>query len=176
MAVKPPFLPLGQHTPEITGTGRRLGLSAEVAKTGVGRAGVGDRSKKARRSRSQGGPVEEGPEGYWLIRYVRSPLSDLKDSTVNPAFFIAPAMKPRTVCFCQPILSMISASVAPFFRWSIATTWAVLLPSRGAVASRAFAAVLLLGAFFGAVIFLAALPLAVRAPLLALRSAFGFSG
>ena len=95
---------------------------------------------------------------------------------MNPAFFIAPAMNPRTVCFCQPILSMISASVAPFFRWSIATTWAVLLPSRGAVASRAFAAVLLLGAFFGAVIFLAALPLAVRAPLLALRSAFGFSG
>jgi hypothetical protein len=32
------------------------------------------------------------------IRYVRSPLSDLKDSTVNPAFFIAPAMNPRTVC------------------------------------------------------------------------------
>src|ERR1017187_2543260 len=73
----------------------------------------------------------EGPESYWLIRYVRSPLSDLKDSTVYPAFFIAPAMKPRTVCFCQPIFSIISAKVAPFFRWSMATTWAVLLPSRG---------------------------------------------
>ena len=41
---------------------------------------------------------------------------------VNPAFFIAPAMNPRTVCFCQPIFSMISASVAPFFRWSMTTT------------------------------------------------------
>src|ERR1035441_10256002 len=46
----------------------------------------------------------------------------LKDSTVYPAFFIAPAMKPLTVCFCQPILSMISARVAPFLRWSMATT------------------------------------------------------
>ena len=27
-----------------------------------------------------------------------------------PAFFIAPAMNPRTVCFCQPIFSMISAN------------------------------------------------------------------
>src|ERR1035438_4317763 len=44
---------------------------------------------------------------------------------------MAPAMNPRTVCFCHPIWSMISARVAPFFRWSIATTWAVLLPSRG---------------------------------------------
>ena len=74
-----------------------------------------------------------------------------------PAFFIEPAMNPRTVCRCQPILSMISASVAPFFRWSIATTWAVLLPSRGAAASCALAAVLALGAFLGAVAFLVAL-------------------
>ena len=40
-------------------------------------------------------------------------------------------MNPRTVCFCQPICSMISASVAPPLRFSIATTRAVLLPSRG---------------------------------------------
>jgi hypothetical protein len=59
---------------------------------------------------------------------------------VYPAFFIAPAMNPRTVCFCQPIFSTISAKVAPFFRWRMATTWAVLLPSRGAVASGALAA------------------------------------
>src|ERR1017187_2461811 len=39
-------------------------------------------------------------------------------------------MNPRTVCFCQAIFSMISASVAPLFRWSMATTWAVLVPSR----------------------------------------------
>src|SRR5580700_9710568 len=60
-------------------------------------------------------------------------------------------MNPRTVCRCQPILSMISASVAPFFRWSMATTWAVLLPSRGAVAlACAGLAALLALAFFGA--------------------------
>jgi hypothetical protein len=35
-------------------------------------------------------------------------------------------MNSRTVCFCQPICSMISASVAPCLRWSITTTWAVL--------------------------------------------------
>src|SRR5450631_4416638 len=39
-------------------------------------------------------------------------------------------MNPRTVCFCQAIFSMISASVAPLFRWSRATTWAVLVPWR----------------------------------------------
>ena len=30
---------------------------------------------------------------------------------------------------------MISAKVTPFLRWSMATTWAVLLPSRGELAS-----------------------------------------
>src|SRR5580658_7965913 len=40
-------------------------------------------------------------------------------------------MNPLTVCFCHPILSIISARVAPFLRWSMATTWDVLLPSRG---------------------------------------------
>src|SRR5664279_2572769 len=45
-------------------------------------------------------------------------------------------MKPRTVCFCQPILSMISASVTPFLRWSVATTWAVLLPVRAPLGPR----------------------------------------
>ena len=33
-------------------------------------------------------------------------MSDLKDSTLYPAFLIVPAMNPRTVCFCQPILSI----------------------------------------------------------------------
>src|ERR1039457_3851137 len=103
------------------------------------------------------------------MRYVRSPLSDLKDSTVYPAFFIAPAMNPRTVCFCQPILAMISASVAPFFRCSMATTWAVLLPSRGPALSSALAAFLALGAFFAVVVFLVALALAGAALGLAFR-------
>jgi hypothetical protein len=66
---------------------------------------------------------------------------------VYPAFFIAPAMNPRTVCFCHPIWVMISPSVAPCWRCSIATTWAVLLPSRGPALRSAVAAVLALGAF-----------------------------
>src|SRR5579863_8143109 len=68
-------------------------------------------------------------------------------------------MNPRTVCFCHAILSMISASVAPFFRWSMATTWAVLLPSRGAVASDVLAPFLALAAAFAGLAFLAALGL-----------------
>jgi hypothetical protein len=51
---------------------------------------------------------------------------------------------------------MISESVAPLLRWSIATTWAVLLPSRGAVTSPALTAFLALGAFLAAVAFLVA--------------------
>src|ERR1035437_9159009 len=79
-------------------------------------------------------------------------------------------MKPRTVCFCQPIFSMISASVAPFFRWSMATTWAVLLPSRGPALSGAFAAFLgALVVFFAGIVFLGA---AALAPLLALGAPF----
>src|ERR1019366_2762077 len=78
-------------------------------------------------------------------------------------------MNPRTVCFCQPILAMISASVAPFFRCSMATTWAVLLPSRGPALSSALAAFLALGAFFAVVVFLVALALAGAALGLAFR-------
>src|SRR6202171_196003 len=63
-------------------------------------------------------------------------------------------MNPRTVCFCQPILSMISACVAPFFRWSIATTWAVLLPSR-APSAFGFAAFGVLAAFLAGGVFFA---------------------
>jgi hypothetical protein len=59
-------------------------------------------------------------------------------------------MNPRTVCFCHPIDFMISASVAPFLRRSMATTWAVLLLWRGAAISGARAPCLALGAFFTA--------------------------
>src|SRR6266849_6870169 len=76
---------------------------------------------------------------------------------------------------------MISCSVAPSFRCSIATTWAVLLPSRavpGALAG--FAPLAALGVFFAGVGSLVALafagaPLAGCAPRLALGSAFGFA-
>jgi hypothetical protein len=76
---------------------------------------------------------------------------------------------------------MISASAAPFFRWSMATTWAVLLPSRGPAVSGALAAFFALGAFLAAVVFLVALafagaPLGASAPPLALLAAFGFVG
>src|ERR1035441_4775281 len=64
-------------------------------------------------------------------------------------------MNPRTVCFCQPMVFMISASVAPFFRWSMATTWAVLLPSRG---PSAFGFVAFLGAFAACLAAFGALP------------------
>src|SRR5208283_1702877 len=66
-------------------------------------------------------------------------------------------MNPLTVCRCQPILSIISARVAQFLRWSMATTWAVLLPSRGPALS--FALVICLGAlaaFFAGVAFFGA--------------------
>src|SRR5580704_16810738 len=90
-------------------------------------------------------------------------------------------MNPRTVCVCHPIFSMISARVAPFFRWSMTTTWAVLLPSRGAVVYCVLAAHLPLGAFLAEVAFLVALPV-VGAPLadcvphLAFRAAVGCTG
>src|ERR1017187_1628315 len=91
---------------------------------------------------------------------------------------MAPAMNPRTVCFCQPIFCMISVRVAPPLRCSIATTWAVLLPSRGAAASCGLAAFLPWGGFLAVVAFwpvfaIAGAPLAPRAPRLALGSAFG---
>src|ERR1017187_3256769 len=92
-------------------------------------------------------------------------------------------MNPRTVCFNQPILAMISESVAPFLRWSMATTWAVLLPSRGPALSFALAAFLPLGALVAGVVFffllafpLAGAPLAACAPPLAFLVALDFAG
>src|ERR1700728_444448 len=63
----------------------------------------------------------------------------------------------------MPFFSIISAKVAPFLRWSMATTCAVLLPSRGAVASCALAARLPLGAFLEEMAFLSCLALRGRA-------------
>src|SRR5665811_1767886 len=89
-------------------------------------------------------------------------------------------MNPRTVCFCQPIFCMISVRVAPLLRCSIATTWAVLLPSRGVAAPCGFAAFLRWGGFLPAMaswpdFAFAGAPLAPRAPRLALGSAFAFA-
>src|ERR1035438_3297635 len=76
---------------------------------------------------------------------------------------------------------MISASVAPFLRFSIAMTCSVLLPSRGPALSSDLAAFLALGALLAAVVLLVALafagaPLAACALPLAFLSAFGFAG
>ena len=79
----------------------------------------------------------------------------MKDSTAYPAFFIAPAMNPRTVCFCHPMLCIISESVAPFLRCSMATTCAVLLPGHAAGISGTGADFLAVGAFLAVVAFLA---------------------
>jgi len=78
---------------------------------------------------------------------VRSPPAGLKDSTVCPAFFIAPAINPRTVCFCQPMVRTICDSVAPFLRRSIAMTSAFLPPRPALLTSGAWAAGLARSAF-----------------------------
>src|ERR1019366_10272717 len=84
-------------------------------------------------------------------------------------------MKPRTLCACQPVTFMSSASVAPSGRFSKSRMFAALLPSLAAPAF--FAA---LGAFLGALAFLAAFPLAGATwarfwPTLAFLLALGFS-
>ena len=114
-----------------------------------GNASPDPNTKTKKPAAASTGRAVNGRKSY-LMRYVRTPPSGLKDSTVWPAFFIAPAMNPRTVCFCHPIDFMISASVAPFLRRSMATTWAVLLLWRGAAISGARAPCLALGAFFTA--------------------------
>src|SRR5450755_2191711 len=125
------------------------------------------------------GRAVNGRRSY-LMRYVRTPPSGLKDSTVWPAFFIAPAMNPRTVCFCHPIVCTISARVAPFLRCSMATTWAVLLARPGAAISGR-ASCLALGAFFMAValrdtLLLTGAAIGPGAPPLVWCSAFGLVG
>ena len=78
------------------------------------------------------------------------------------------------------MVRMISARVAPFLRCSMATTWAVLLPCRGAVILGAPAVFLAGGTFLAAVALWVAAPLtgallAARAPPLAWRAAFGWA-
>src|SRR5450755_1292205 len=126
------------------------------------------------------GRAVNGRRSY-LMRYVRTPPSGLKDSTEWPAFFIASAMNPRTVCFCHPIVCTMSARVAPFLRRSMATTWAVLLPRPGAAISGVRASCLALGAFFMAValrdtLLLTGAAIGPGAPPFAWYSAFGLAG
>src|SRR5207237_7262453 len=71
--------------------------------------------------------------GQALMEYVRlSPTFSL--IMTSPCFFVSepPALsRALVVCFCQNIAVIISSSVVPPSRLSIAITWLVLLPSRG---------------------------------------------
>src|ERR1035437_2072987 len=73
----------------------------------------------------------EGDDPPYLTRYVRSFSFERNDSTFIPNFLInVPLTKPRTVCACQPVSSMISGSVAPWERRIRSITSAFLLRSR----------------------------------------------
>src|ERR1039458_8940562 len=102
--------------------------------------------------------------------YTRVPSSRLVELTVSPIFLPrVPLMKPRTLCACQDVASIISASVAPLARCSRSRIVAVLLPWRtpsalGFAAFGALMAVLALGAFLVGVAFLVALGLAGATP------------
>jgi hypothetical protein len=64
---------------------------------------------------------------YFPILYVRSPAAFLDDSIFSPPLLPRMLTKPRTVCGCQPVAFMISASVAPLARFISAITSAFLL-------------------------------------------------
>jgi hypothetical protein len=81
---------------------------------------------------------------YFAILYVLSPAAFFDDPIVSPPLLPRMLTKPRTVCFCQPVASIISANVTPFARFIIAITSAFLL-LRSAAGLAAFIAV----AFFG---------------------------
>jgi hypothetical protein len=65
--------------------------------------------------------------GYFAIRYVRSPAAFLADSIFSPPLLPRTLTKLRMVCFCQPVASVISATVAPLARFIRAMTSAFLL-------------------------------------------------
>jgi hypothetical protein len=65
--------------------------------------------------------------GYFPIRYVRSPAVFLADSVFSPLLLPRMLTKPRIVCFCQPVASVISARVAPLARSISASTSAFWL-------------------------------------------------
>src|ERR1051325_8489405 len=109
------------------------------------------------------------------MRYVRSPAAFFDDSTFSPPLLPRMLMNPRTVCACQPVASMISASVAPFARCIIAIISAFLL-LRASVARFCVPARRALPALLGSAAF--ALFLALGAPFVLVASLFegAFSG
>jgi hypothetical protein len=71
----------------------------------------------------------------YFVRYTRSPASFLLDSTASPIFLLrVPEMKPRMLCFCQPVALAISAIDAPALRRIRSSTMAFLENSRGTLA------------------------------------------
>src|SRR5579871_2526183 len=88
-------------------------------------------------------------------------------------------MKPRTVWRCQFMVCMISVMVAPFLRCNMAIAWAILLPSRGALASGCWRDFLALAVDLAEVAVLlvwrgAGAPLAAPAPALPFVAACAF--
>ena len=67
-----------------------------------------------RRGRSRAGGGEDGP-CYLGRRQLRSPAAGQKLSTVYPAFFIAPAMSPRTIWRNQPMVCDAVLALLPDF-------------------------------------------------------------
>src|SRR5450759_3274720 len=86
------------------------------------------------------------------MRYVRSPAVLREDSIFSPLLLPSRLTKPRTVCACQPVASLIWGSVTPLARFIIAITSAFLL--RRASWSLPFLAA---AAFFAALAFFASL-------------------
>jgi hypothetical protein len=64
---------------------------------------------------------------YLPILYVRSPAAFFEEAIFSPPLLPSTLTKPRTVCFCHPVASTISANVTPFARFIIAITSAFLL-------------------------------------------------
>src|SRR6202035_4898993 len=96
---------------------------------------------------------------------------------------MAPAMNPRTVWRCQPMLRISSLMLTPPLRCISAITWAILLPARGVLrvlANGVLPVFFPLGAALAAVAFFFALPWAgapwaAGAPTVAFVAAFGLA-
>src|SRR5215471_7481668 len=101
---------------------------------------------------------------------MRSPLSVFEDSIFSPRFFPAVERNPRTLCACQSVAFMISASVAPTGRPISSRIFAPLLSARGALGS--FAPVRLTVFFAALAGFFASAGLAPLAAFLALGASF----
>jgi hypothetical protein len=106
--------------------------------------------------------------------YVHSPAAFFEDSIFSPPLLPKMLTKPRTVCFCQPVASMISGRVAPLARCIMAMTSAFLFVLSAAGLQ---AAVLAAFTFFAGLACLVAFAfVAGFAPLAFLGFGIGFAG